>query len=343
VSLILAGDIGGTRARFALYETGRTAPRHLHEEVFESRSQRSFEAAIERFLGGLAKRPKLTAATFGIAGPVVDRRVHTTNLPWTIDARAIAKAFKIGEVTLLNDLVAVGLGAIASPPKKLAVIHRGRPAKRGGTLAVIAAGTGLGEAVFVWDGKEHIACATEGSHVEFAPRNELQDELLRELRRRHGHVSYERVASGSTIHPLYDFFVAKKGVREGKAARERVRRAPDPNVAIVELAESGESEAARRAIDLWSSVYGAEAGNLALKSLSTAGVLVCGGVSTSLAGVLAKGLPGKAGKQNAPSPFVEAYLDKGRMRAVVDRIPVAVCLEPRAGLLGAVSHAASCV
>jgi glucokinase len=351
VTHVIAGDIGGTRSRFALFEVGKQ-PRLVHEDVLDSRSLRTFEAALAAFLSGLSARmrPKrgmaIAAASFGIAGPVVDQRVRTTNLPWSIDARAVAKAFRIPTVTLLNDLVAVGLGAIGAPPKMIEVVHGGRPKRTGGTLAVIAAGTGLGEAVFVWDGQEHIACATEGSHVEFGPRNAIEEELLAELRREHGHVSYERIASGSTIGRLYDFFARgergkKPRVKESKTAVAALARAPDRNVAIVELAESGKSEAAMRAIDLWASVYGAEAGNLALKSLSTAGVLVCGGVSARLSKILAGGLP--HGKRKGSSPFVEAFLDKGRMRAVLEQVPVAVCLEPRAGLLGAASHAVSCL
>lgn len=336
---VLAGDIGGTRARFALFEV-TAAPRLVHQDVLESRSFKTFEGALRVFLDGVraAKRPKLAAATFGIAGPVVDQRVKATNLPWTIDARTVSRSFAIPHVTLLNDLVAAGLGAIAAPASKLAVIHKGRPKRTGGNIAVIAAGTGLGEAAFVWDGEQHVACATEGSHVDFAARNEVEAELLEVLRAEYGHVSYERVASGSTIGKVYDFFVRERRVKESREAATYVAQAEDPNAAVVELAESGRSEAAMQAIELWSSVYGAEAGNLALKCLATGGVFLCGGVSVRLAPILAAGLPSRKKKRSA-SPFVEAFLDKGRMRAVLESIPVAVCLEPRAGLIGALTHA----
>ncbi|MDF2691717.1 MAG: Glucokinase [Labilithrix sp.] len=334
---VLAGDIGGTRARFAVFDVTK-APRLVHQDVLESRSFKTFEAALKAFLGSVGK-VRITAASFGIAGPVVDQRVKTTNLPWVIDARTIARTFAIPTVTLLNDLVAAGLGAISSPPSKLAVIHKGRPKTNGGNLAVIAAGTGLGQAAFVWDGTEHMACPTEGGHVDFAPRNGIEDELLALLRTEYGHVSYERIASGSTIAKVHEFFVREQRVKESKEASAYLARAEDPNVAVVELAETGRSEAAMRAIELWSSVYGAEAGNLALKCLATAGVYVCGGVSARLAPVLANGLPSRK-KKSGPSPFVEAFLDKGRMRPLLEAIPVAVCLEQRAGLLGAVTHAA---
>lgn len=235
---------------------------------------------------------------------------------------------------------------MASPTSKITVLQGGVPKKAGGNVAVIAAGTGLGEAAFIWDGEKHVTCPTEGGHTDFAPRTSVEVALYTELAQEHGHVSYERVASGSTIAMLYRFFAKDCRVREPKQAAAYVARAPDANVAVVELAEQGKSEAAMRAIELWSSIYGAEAGNLALKCLASAGVFVAGGVSARLAPILARGLParrknGNGRRNSATSPFLEAFLDKGRMRPLLERIPVAVALEPRAGLLGAAAHAAS--
>lgn len=340
MSSILAGDVGGTRARFALLdETGRKV---IHQDVLESRSFATFEAALTRFMQGARAmghaKGAIRAASFGIAGPVVDQRVKTTNLPWVIDARTISAQFAIPRVTLLNDLVALGLGAIVAGPRKIQSIHAGKPRPSGGNLAVIAAGTGLGEAVFVWDGARHVPCPTEGSHVDFAPRTPVEAALLEALTREYGHVSYERVASGSTISALYTFFVRDQRVHESKAAAALVAKAPDANVAVVDLAESGKSEAAMRAVDLWASVYGAEAGNLALKSLATSGVYVCGGASARLASVLAHGLPSRKRKEG--SPFLDAFMDKGRMRPLLEKIPIAICTEPFAGLFGAAAHAA---
>ncbi|MBX3189011.1 MAG: glucokinase [Labilithrix sp.] len=338
--MILAGDVGGTRARFALLDP--KGKRVAHQAVLGSRGFRTFETALDAFLEGARAEKKLkgaiVAASFGIAGPVVEQRVKATNLPWTIDARAIAREFDIVKVTLLNDLVAVGLGALACPPKKLAVIKGGAPQKKGGNLAVIAAGTGLGEAAFVWDGRGHVACPTEGAHVDFAPRDDLQLDLWRALARTHGHVSYEHVAAGSSIGVLYDFLVKSKRVKETATNAARISRAADRNVAIVDLALQGASEAAMRAIELWSALYGAEAGNLALKTLATAGVFVCGGASARLASVLARGVG--RGRRPKLSPFLEAFVDKGRMRGLLEKVPVAVVLEPLAGLLGAAGHAA---
>jgi glucokinase len=342
---VLAGDIGGTRARFAIFELqAKHKTRLVHQEVLESQSFGSFEKALTKFLDGSAKEAissklKIAAATFGIAGPVVDQRIETTNLPWQIDGRKIAKKFSIPKVTLLNDLVAVGLGAIASPPSKLFEVRRGKPKTKGGNLAVIAAGTGLGEATFIWneEGQNHIACATEGSHVEFGPQSEIEDLLLRKLRKEFFHVSYERIASGSTISMVYRFIVRDRKIRESKANADTFARAEDPNVAVVELAESGKSEAAMQAIDLWCEVYGAEAGNLVLKSLATSGIFICGGVSGRLANILKSGLPKR---KDAVSPFIQGFLNKGRMRDIMEHVPIAVCTEPRAGLLGAAAHAA---
>lgn len=342
---VLAGDVGGTRARFAAFALDPTL-RLVHQDVLDSRAYRTFAKALAEFLdvslpAALGRRVRIDAATFGIAGPVVHQRVKTTNLPWVIDGPGIARAFSIRRVTLLNDLVAVGLGAIAAPANELSVVHKGRPRRKGGNLAVIAAGTGLGEAAFIWDGEEHVACATEGAHVDFAPRSSVEDELLAMLREEHGRVSVERIVAGSTLAMVYRFFVREQRVKESKQAAAYVANAKDPNVAVVDLAESGRSEAAMRAIELWSSAYGAEAGNLALKTLATAGVFVCGGVSVRLASILAKGLPAR--KKAAESPFIAAFLDKGRMRPLLESIPVAVCLEPRAGIIGAATHAANSV
>jgi glucokinase len=354
MSLIVAGDIGGTRARFALLEA--TGKKVLHQEVLESRTFPTFEGALGRFLESARAKGKakgtIRAASFGIAGPVVDQRVKTTNLPWVIDAAVVSAEFRIERVTLLNDLVAVGLGALAAGPSKLRSLHVGTPRKTGGNIAVIAAGTGLGEAAFVWDGTTHVACPTEGAHVDFAPRTPVEVDLWKLLAREYGHVSYERVASGSTISALYTFFVRDQRVAESAAAAAYIARAEDPNVAVVDLAEKGTSEAAMRAVELWCSVYGAEAGNLALKSLATSGVYVCGGASARLAGVLAEGLParrkrekkkqtgGRADAAVSLSPFLEAFVDKGRMRPLLEKIPIAVCTESFAGLFGAAAHAA---
>lgn len=323
--MILAGDIGGTNARLALYDDA--GKRVLRSETFVSRAHRGLEPIVTAFLG--RDRPK--AAALGVAGPVVDDRCRATNLPWLIDGPALGRRLGIPKVALLNDLVAIALGCLAAPASRFVSLHAGKPRRRGATMAVIAAGTGLGEAVLVWDGARYVPQATEGSHVDFAPRDETEIELLRYMQRAHERVSYERVCSGSTLHVLYAFFADVMKVKAPASERARVAAAADPNVAVVELARASKRGPARAALDLFMSLYGAEAGNLALKSLATGGVFVCGGLSGHLAPDLAK------------SAFVRSFLAKGRMRPLLERTPVVIHSDSRAGLAGSAYHAASLI
>jgi glucokinase len=326
--VILAGDIGGTRARLALYEGPKG--KAIKHDVFESRAYPSLEAVALAFLGPkLAKRVK--AATFGIAGPVIDQRCTATNFPWVVDARVVSRKLGIRRVTLLNDLVALAFGALTVPVNKIRVLHGpGAPRKKGGNLAVIAAGTGLGEAALLWDGEKHLPLATEGGHADFAARNALEQELFTWLSRRFGgHVSWERVVAGPGFSNLYDFFRDAKGVDESREIIELVGEATDRNLTIAKLGVDGKSEAASRAVDLFARIYGAETGNLVLKTLASAGVYVAGGIAGNMAEYLARG------------PFIEAFLDKGRFRALLETIPVAIVLDSNIGLAGSRYHAAT--
>ncbi|MCW5831795.1 MAG: glucokinase [Labilithrix sp.] len=230
----------------------------------------------------------------------------------------------------------MGLGAVASPASKLAVLHRGRPKKAGGNLAVIAAGTGLGEATFIWDGAEHIACATEGSHVDFAPRNEVEDALLVSLRKEHGRVSYERIASGSTLSRVYDFFVRERRVKETKAAAASLAAAEDRNAAVVDLAESGRSEKTpRRAPSISGRASPARRGTYSLKCpFATAwGSYVCRRLGAARGGGPRERACRDGGRRGRARSWAGGgegpSLDKGRMRPLLEAIPVAVCLESR--------------
>jgi glucokinase len=324
--VILAGDVGGTNARLALYEGGKGKP--LRQGTFESRAHKSLEAVVLAFLGAkLTSRVKV--ATFGIAGPVIDQRCAATNFPWVVDARVVARKLGIGRVTLLNDLVALAFGSLTVAASKIRVLHgNGPPRKKGGNLAVIAAGTGLGEAGLVWGGDAHLPLATEGGHVDFAPRDLLEWELLAWLGKRFGHVSYERIVAGPGFSNLYDFFVTEKRMAESRENAQLLAEATDRNATIAELGASGKSEPASRALDLFARIYGAEAGNLALKTFATAGVFVAGGIAGHMVETLAKG------------PFVEAYLDKGRFRSLLETVPVAVVMDADIGLAGSRYHAA---
>jgi glucokinase len=303
--VLLVGDIGGTHARLSLLApNGRTA----QADVFESRKYTSLEAVVREFLG--ESRPPISAAVFGVAGPVVKGRCTATNLPWVIDARVLTRKLGVPRVTLLNDLVALAVGTLGVPAGKLHVLgDAGPPKKKGANIAVIAAGTGLGEAILVWDGKRFVPSATEGGHADLAPHDDVEAELLRFLRARFGHVSWERVISGDGVGNLYDFFRQGKNVAESVANARTVAAAADRNAAIAELGVEGKSEAASRALELFASMYGAEAGNLALKSLAVGGVFVCGNIAARLLPVIARG------------GFQRAFLDKGRFAPLMERIP----------------------
>jgi glucokinase len=321
VAVFVIGDIGGTHTRLSLLAPTGRAVRH---EVLDSRKYASLEAAVRDFLRPVKPSPKVRSAAFGIAGPVVAGRVATTNLPWVVDAKVLSRKLSIKRVTLLNDLVALALGTLQVPRRKLHVIgEAGAPKKRGANVAVIAAGTGLGEALLLWDGERFVPSATEGGHTDFAPRDDVQVELFQFLRTRFGHVSWERILSGQGLANLYDFFRQAKGVGEAAENVHEIAESPDRNAAISTLGLEGRSEAASRAVELFASIYGAEAGNLALKSLAIGGVYVCGNIASILLPVIERG------------GFRRAFIDKGRFMPLMERIPLAVVTDSDVGLAGA--------
>jgi glucokinase len=321
--VFLVGDIGGTHARLSLLaSTGRVA----RKKEFRSAAYPSLEAVVREFIESIAPKPKVRAAAFGVPGPVVNGRSVATNLPWIVDARSISRKQRIPSVTLLNDLVALSLGALRAPRSKLHVLNgAGRPKKRAANVAAIAAGTGLGEAMLVWDGARLVPSATEGGHADFAARSDLEVDLLQFLRARFGRVSWERVLSGSGLANLYDFFRQTKGVSENSENEQRISAGPDRNAIISELGMSDKSEAASHALELFAAIYGAEAGNLALKTLALGGVFVCGNIAAHMIPVFERG------------GFRRAFVDKGRFSPMMERIPVAVVLDNDVGLAGAAS------
>jgi glucokinase len=323
--VLLAGDIGGTNARLALIAP---SGRLLRKEGFASRKYASLEAVVQEFLAAESPKPKILAAAFGVAGPVVNGRVVATNLPWVIDARIISRKLAIKDVNIVNDLVALSLGALRVPKAKVHVLgDNGPPKKRGANIAVIAAGTGLGEGMLLWDGEGFLPAPTEGGHADFAAREDLEVELLQFLRGRFGRVSWERILSGNGLGNLYDFFRQAKGIDETNENVELIAAATDRNAVISQLGAENRSEPAVRAMQLFASVYGAEAGNLALKSLALGGVYVCGNIAAHMLPILESGV------------FRKAFRDKGRMSAVMDKIPIAVVVDNDVGLTGAASAA----
>lgn len=319
--MVVVGDIGGTRARLSLLSpSGRT----LRHAVYESRRYRSLEAVVTEVLDAEGTRPRVKAAAFGIAGPVVAGRCLATNLPWVVDERVLSRKLGIKRVTLLNDLVALALGAQTVPKSKLYTLGAaGNPKKKGANVAVIAAGTGLGEAMLVWDGSRFVPSPTEGGHADLAPNGEVEVALLGFLRGRFGHVSWERVLSGNGLGNLYDFFVSAVGVAETPENTATLAAAQDRNATISALAAGGTSEAAARAVALFARLYGSEAGNLALKTLATGGVYICGNIAARMA------------DRFEADGFLDAFRGKGRFEALMRTIPVAVVLDSDIGLAGA--------
>lgn len=314
--MILAGDVGGTKTALALFADDGTP---IRETVAPSREFAGLEQAVARFLAQ-GERVTISAACFGVAGPVAEGRSVTTNLPWHVDARALAAAIPAGRVTLLNDLEATAHGVLELPPAALVTLQSGRP--RRGTMVVIAAGTGLGEAIVAWDGADWVVLPSEGGHADFGPRSEVEDDLLRFLRKEFGHVSYERVLSGPGLVNVYRFLRAAAATPEPGWLTTRLAT-EDPGAVVTAVGLAGDDPLCVRALERFVAIYGAAAGNLALKALAIGGVFVAGGIAPRILPLLAGGA------------FLEAFADKGRLGDLLRAIPVHVVREPRTALLGA--------
>lgn len=350
--MILAGDIGGTKTNLALYDwlTERVEP--VRVETFHSADYKSLEEILEEFLTppkpptlldeidatpsepdetageSLPEEPvKLTAACFGVAGPVIENHAQTTNLPWVVDGAAIAKRFAIPRVQLLNDLEATAYGILLLRPDEVEVLNPGTPPKKRQALALIAAGTGLGEAILFWDGKSYRPMPSEGGHTDFAPNNDYEIELLRYLRSQFLHVSYERILSGPGLLAIYEY-VRDTKKNEPTWLAEKIK-VGDPAAEIAEAGLKGQAEIAKQSLELFASIYGAEAGNLALKSLSLDGVYVAGGMAPKLIKKLQDGT------------FMKAFVNKGRYKRLLSNMPVKVVMNQQTALLGAASVAAA--
>ncbi|UFP94922.1 glucokinase [Gloeobacter morelensis] len=318
--MILAGDVGGTNTRLAGFEpvAGNLMP--IVAETYASRDHSSLDTIVYLFISEY--RLRVAAACFGVAGPVRRGRAETTNLPWSIDANALAAGLKLPTVGLINDLEANAHGIALLGPADFAVLNPGA-ADAMGNQAVIAAGTGLGEAGLFWDGRRHRPFATEGGHSDFAPGDALQIELLRHLRVRFAHVSWERVLSGPGLVNLYQFLRDTGRGEEPDWLTEELRNHPNPAAVISQAALAGKSWLCEQALDLLIVLYGAEAGNLALKVTALGGVFLGGGIAPKLVDRL-----------KGPA-FLEAFFSKGRLRPLLEAMPVRVILNERAALLGA--------
>jgi glucokinase len=324
-SLILAGDIGGTKTNLALYSVRGEKLRSEAFQTYPSKRYSGLIPVLQEFLG--ANPQPIDAATFGIAGPVVDGKVKTPNLPWLIDTAEVRQALKLEPVTLLNDLEATAYGIFTLEDDEFYPLNEGTM-RRSGNKALIAAGTGLGQAILYDDGRRFRPIASEGGHADFAARNEVEIELLRYLIGRFGRVSYERVLSGPGLFNIYRFFKEAGGMEEPGWLAERLAAADDVSATITQCALAQEAEICVKTLDLFVSVYGAEAGNLALRAKAVRGLYVGGGIAPKILPKLKDGT------------FMRAFTDKGRYAELVAAIPVQIVLNDQAALRGAAYHAA---
>jgi glucokinase len=309
----------------ALYRdiSGRLEP--VREEVFKSREFPKFEQVMARFLEK-KESEQVTTICLGVAGAVKDGRSKTTNLPWVLDEQGLAKEFNVKKVRLLNDLEAAAYGMLFLAENEMAVLNQGKDTDRKSNIAVIAAGTGLGEAMLYWNGREYLPAASEGGHADFAPRSDQEIELLRFLRSEFGHVSYERLLSGPGIFNIYRFLRDTGFAKEPDWLREKLQ-ANDPSATITQIGLARGHELCTETLDLFASIYGAEAGNLALKFLTVGGVYIGGGIAPKILDKLKDG------------SFMRAFSDKGRYSDFLRQIPVKVALNSRAPLIGAAHYA----
>lgn len=325
---VLAGDIGGTKVWLQLADFEGGGWRVVAEQRFASAHYNGLVPLIREFLQapGTPAGPPATAC-FGIAGPITEAHegelARVTNLPWVIESAAIVKALGIPRVRLINDFQAVGYAIESLEPRDLVTLQAGER-RQGAPCAVIGAGTGLGQALLVWQTDHYEAVATEGGHVDFAPTDERQIDLLQYLSERRGRVSYERVLSGPGLATLYSFFLA----RGEPAGPEPLLSAADPPAAIAAAALQGSDRAAVAALRLFVDAYGRHAGNVALSYLAAGGVFLAGGIAPKILPALRAGA------------FMRAFKDKGRMTALLERYPVHVVTNEKAGLRGAALAAA---
>ncbi|MGH9605545.1 MAG: glucokinase [Terracidiphilus sp.] len=319
--MILAGDVGGTKVNLALYDFVDGNLKEARDKLYSAKQYSGLEEIVTEFLGA----DTVSAACFGVPGPVRDGRLRLTNLPWTLDSRELAADLKIEHVFLINDLQANGYGIAELKADQLYTLSEG-DARQIGNRALISAGTGLGEAFMVWDGRDYVPYPSEGGHSDFAPRNEDEIDLLRFLRQKYnGRISFERVVSGQGLPHLYEFLRDVRGLDEPVWLAERIA-AEDPNAVITELALKAKSEICEKALDMFVSAYGAEAGNLALKMLSVGGLYVGGGIAPRILEKLKDG------------SFMKAFTDKGRLSQLLINMPVRVILESRTALIGAAAY-----
>jgi len=311
--MILAGDLGGTKSNLGLFDMQAGKIATVATKRYSTQEHEGLEGVVTDFIK--STKAKVTAASFGIAGPVVQNRVHATNFPWVVDGAAMAQHLGVSRVRLLNDLEAAAYGIGVMEPADLEIIHPGASAPEA-NRAVIAAGTGLGEAILFWDGKQHVPMATEGGHADFAPHTEQQAELWKFLKEREEFVSVEIILSGGGFKRVHDFL-------DPSIRHDFDVPGVDPAPGITERGLSGECPVCAATLDLWVDIYGAEAGNLGVRAMARGGIFITGGIAVK---ILPKMTTGR---------FAAAVRDKEKMGGYLQQIPVVVVLNEKCPLMGA--------
>jgi len=325
--MILAGDIGGTKCNLALYDLRPDGYQKLVKHRYESGEFASFDEIIEKFLRQTKNETNnagagaIQAAGFGVAGPVIDRRVKATNLPWVVDSAALKKQLATDHVVLLNDLEATAYSVSLLQPSDISTLNRGVPSLKA-TQAMVAAGTGLGEAILFWVGDRYIVASSEGGHADFPPRTEREIELLRYMKKRNEFVSVELILSGRGFRTIHEFF--DSSVRHPSFDEPGADAAPE----ITRLGLAGQCGVCVQTLDMWVAMYGAEAGNLALKVLARGGMWIAGGIAV------------KIRKRMEDGAFFRAFCEKEKFAQLLAQIPIYMVLNEEAPLIGAMAQAA---
>ncbi len=318
--MFLAGDVGGTKTNLGVFHVKDQELHPSMEENFSSQEFPDLESLVQKFLE--KHSVKIQFACFSIAGPVLDGRCKTTNLPWVVDAREVARKLGFEKVWLINDLEGNAHGITHLTDKEFVILHDVLPGDHG-NACVVSAGTGLGEAGLFWNGDGYIPFACEGGHTDFAPRTDEEIELFRYLRRDHQHVSYERVLSGMGLYAIYSFLRDTNRYSEPEWVADELAAVDDPAAAISRFALEEKAEICMKALDMFIEIYGAEAGNAALKFMAFGGVFIGGGIAPKICERLKQ--PG----------FMESFFNKGRMRPLLERMPVKIIMNNKTALIGA--------
>jgi glucokinase len=321
--VILAGDVGGTKCNIALFAEKDGKLRVVFKERFASKDFARFDLIIKEFTRQAAPHltdEKVRAAGFGVAGPVINNRIHATNLPWVIDADSLSKELGVKTIALMNDLGATGHSLDHLPAEDFVVLNQGTPVQ-GATRALLGAGTGLGQSILFWDGNRYRVVPSEGGHSDFAPHTDEQIELLKFMRKRYPQVSWELILSGRGFRTLHEFL--------SSSVKHPIFDDPDADPApfITKMGLSKECPVCVQTLDLWTAIYGAEAGNLALKVLALGGVYVAGGIAVKILPKMQDGT------------FFKAFRDKWHFEGMLSNVPVSVVLNESAPLIGAAYEA----